>query len=441
MADASTSLELSSEAFQTLVAKAAKAITQHLESIDRRPVWRPVSETVDGSARASLPATAAPFDGLMDELFDRVLDSGLQTRSPGYLAYMPTGGVLASAVADLIAVSVNRYVGNWAAAPGLVELEATVVRWFAEILGYPASSQGFLASGGSMANFSAILCARHRLGAVVPGARAYGSSSTHHSLQKALMMAGFADDTYCEVESNARGELSVAALRAQMRADRAAGRKPFLILATAGTTICGSIDPIDALADLAAEEDVWLHVDAAYGGFFMMTEHGKTVMKGIDRADSVTLDPHKSLFIPYGTGALLVRNGNELRGAHRGTGQRYSPRQADDDRIDFCEYSPELSRSCRGLRVWLPSKCMGRRPLPLVCRRSWTWHNGPRRPWRRSLRSRSRIRRCSRWWRSGLPPRDGRPTSRMSSIAVCWRTSTGRDAFTSWVFTFAVGSI
>ncbi|MEO1338204.1 MAG: pyridoxal-dependent decarboxylase, partial [Myxococcota bacterium] len=143
------------------------------------------------------------------------------------------------------------------------------------------------------------------------------------------------------------------------REDREAGLRPFLICATAGSTMTGSIDPLDALADIAEAEDLWLHVDAAYGGFFMLTEYGRAAMQGISRAHSITLDPHKSLFIPYGTGALLVRNGEHLRAAHRGQGDRYSPRQDDDERIDFCEHSPELSRACRGLRVWLPLKVHG----------------------------------------------------------------------------------
>ncbi|MEO1337601.1 MAG: aminotransferase class I/II-fold pyridoxal phosphate-dependent enzyme, partial [Myxococcota bacterium] len=364
---------MQADVFKAMVGEAATAIVQHLAQVDQRPVWKPVRSRVESldrprsglqieslHQRQDLPAKGASMDVILSELFDDVLSPGLQTRSAGYMAYMPSGGLLSSAVADLIASAVNRYVGNWAASPGLVELETKVIQWFAKMVGYPPSSRGYLASGGSMANISAILCAR-RFGAhrSLSKARAYGSSFTHHSLRKALMMAGFADDVFVEVQTDACGALSTSALRAQIEADRAAGYEPLLILATAGSTMTGAIDPMSELASLAMATGLWLHVDAAYGGFFALTQRGQAALRGLDRAHSITLDPHKSLFIPYGTGALLVREGEQLRRAHQGTGDRYSPRQDSDERIDFCEHSPELSRSCRGLRVWLPLKLHG----------------------------------------------------------------------------------
>jgi aromatic-L-amino-acid decarboxylase len=215
-----------------------------------------------------------------------------------------------------------------------------------------------------MANFSAVLAARQRhLGDDLAGGTAYASDVVHHSMAKALYMAGLPPDGLREVPAGPDLRLPPEAVRARIRADREAGRRPFLLVATAGSTLTGSVDDLAALADVAREERVWLHVDAAYGGFFQLTARGRALLAGIERADSVTLDPHKSLFMPYGLGALVVRDGEALHRAHRSHGQRYSPRQDDGERYDFCEHSPELSRDLRGLRIWLPLKMHGVAPF------------------------------------------------------------------------------
>jgi aromatic-L-amino-acid/L-tryptophan decarboxylase len=166
-----------------------------------------------------------------------------------------------------------------------------------------------------------------------------------------------------EVPVDSAFRIRLDALRKKIGEDRDKGLVPFLIVASAGTTNTGAVDDLSALADLAKEENLWLHVDAAYGGFFMLTERGCAAMKGIERADSVTLDPHKALFLPYGTGSLLVRNGEELRRAHTVHADYMPPMQEDPDFVDFCLYSPELSRDFRGLRVWLPFKLHGAGPF------------------------------------------------------------------------------
>jgi aromatic-L-amino-acid decarboxylase len=149
------------------------------------------------------------------------------------------------------------------------------------------------------------------------------------------------------------------ALAERIQADAQAGFQPFMIVGNAGTTNTGAVDDLDALAEIAARERLWLHVDAAYGGFFMLTERGRRVMHGIARADSITLDPHKALFLPYGTGSLLVRDGERLKEAHALTAEYLPAMQDTQDLVDFCQVSPELSRPPRGLRVWLPLKLHG----------------------------------------------------------------------------------
>jgi aromatic-L-amino-acid decarboxylase len=360
-AQAGAELELNGKELCALLAQAAEHVARHVDGLAGRPATAPPPPgEVLRALREPLPEQGSAYGDLLDRFFHELLPAGFETAGPGYMAYMPAGGLLQSAIADFIAAAVNRYVAVWAASPGLAELEATVVRWFADLLGLPPQARGFLASGGSIANFSAVLTARRdRLGDDLAGGTAYASDVVHHSMLKAVMMAGFPAGSVRELPSDGAFRLPPEAVRERVRADRRAGKRPFLLIASAGTTLTGTIDDLSALADVAREEGLWLHVDAAYGGFFLLTERGQALLAGIERADSVTLDPHKGLFIPYGTGALLVRDGAALRAAHQTFGQRYSPRQEHADRVDFCEYSPELTREFRGLRVWLPLKMHG----------------------------------------------------------------------------------
>jgi aromatic-L-amino-acid/L-tryptophan decarboxylase len=263
-------------------------------------------------------------------------------------------------VADLITNAVNRYISVWSLAPGLVQLEWNVVRWFCGLVGFPAAAGGILTSGGSLANLVAVVTARReRLPEDFLAGMIYTSSQTHHSVQKAAMLAGFPLRNVRQIATDAHWRLDPGALAAQVAQDRAAGLLPFLVVASAGTTNTGAIDDLGALADIAVREELWLHVDAAYGGFFVLTAAGQALLRDLSRADSITLDPHKGLFLPYGTGALLVRDRASLRRAHSVQADYMPAMQEDADHIDFCESSPELSRGMRGLRIWLPLKLHG----------------------------------------------------------------------------------
>jgi len=326
---------------------------------------QPAADVAGGAELArslveGLPEQGVPFEALLDLLFDRVVPKAFNTTGPGYLAYIPGGGLLQTAVADYIGDAVNRYVGVWAAAPGMVQLEVNVIRWFGEIVGYSPGAAGFLTSGGSLANFGAVVTARrHLLGEQFLRGTIYASDQTHHSMEKAAALAGFPVANVRAVPSDDRFRIQLPALEERIRADAGAGFQPFLIVGNAGTTNTGAVDDLDALADVASQERLWLHVDAAYGGFFLLTERGRRVMHGIARADSITLDPHKALFLPYGTGSLLVRDGERLRRAHALTAEYLPAMQDTQDLVDFCQVSPELSRPPRGLRVWLPLKLHG----------------------------------------------------------------------------------
>lgn len=310
--------------------------------------------------REPLPEEGAPFDKLLTLLFSRVIPATLNTASPGYLAYIPSGGLFHAAVAELVTLSVNRYVGLFQAAPGLVQLEANVLAWFATLVGMPERAGGLLTTGGSMANLTALVTARReRLPPDFLRGVIYTSTEAHHSVRKAALIAGFPEAQIRAIATDDRFRMIPAALESAIAADRAAGQTPFFLAVAAGTTNTGAVDDLQALGAIALRERLWFHVDAAYGGFFLLTVRGRAAMQGIASADSVTLDPHKSLFLPYGTGCLLVRDRETLRRAHAVTGSYMPPMQTEDDLVDFCEIGPELSRDARGLRVWLPLKMHG----------------------------------------------------------------------------------
>ena len=358
-------LELQGEPLRRLIEQATERILSHVGSLPSQP-----SVDVEGGAALAralveeIPETGTPAEALLDLLFEKVIPKSFNTAGPGYLAYIPGGGLPHAAVADLIAGSVNRYVGVFAAAPGLAQLEDNVVRWFCRIAGLPASARGILTSGGSLANFSAIVAARRtKLPENFLHGTLYASDQTHYSVAKAADLAGFPNGSVRQIRSDDRYRMRPDALERAIAADRAAGRLPFLVVGNAGTTNTGAVDDLSALAEIARRENLWLHVDAAYGGFFLLTAEGQRRLAGIEQADSIVLDPHKGLFLPYGTGALLVRDPESLRRAHAMTAD-YMPDNAEDSELpDFHLLSPELSRAFRGLRVWLPFQMHGIGPF------------------------------------------------------------------------------
>lgn len=356
-------LELSADEFRAMVEHATATIVRHVATLPTQTLHATGGgKALARSLREDLPESGADYKELITRLVRRVVPRSFNTASPGYLGYIPGGGLLHSAVADLVASAVNRYVGVWVAAPGLAQLESNVVRWFCDIVGYSGAPApgGLLTTGGSMSNLIAIVTARENLlGEDFARGVLYVSDQAHHSVAKAARFAGFRRDQLSIIPTDAEFRMDVGALAERIEADARDGKTPCLIVASAGTTNTGAVDDLPQIADLAARHRLWLHVDGAYGGFFALTERGKRAMVGLERADSIALDPHKSLFLPYGTGALVVRSAHRLRKAHSMEAAYMPPMQSDDDLIDFCDLGPELSRDFRGLRVWLPLKMHG----------------------------------------------------------------------------------
>lgn len=312
-----------------------------------------------------LSTAPAPLGEALGILGEHVERSGHNLGSSRFLAYIPSGGLYESALADYLAAVTNRFSGVGYASPGATRMEETLLRWLAGVVGYPDTSEGDLTSGGSMAALSAVMAAREAFGIkskTVTDRVVYITSQTHHTFRKALHITGMGDCVIRKLETDAGYRMSPAALQDAIAADRAQGLSPWLVAASAGTTDIGAVDPLDEIADITEKENVWFHVDAAYGGAFALCDDGKRRLKGLERTDSLILDPHKGFFLPGGVGVVLVRDGSKLFDAYHARGAYMQDMFHDTERSP-CDFSAELTRPFRALRFWLPFKMLGTAPF------------------------------------------------------------------------------
>ena len=295
---------------------------------------------------------------ILDYLAQCVERPGFTTTSPRFMAYIPGGALFHSAIGDFLAAVSNKYSGFSSASPGAVRLENACVSWLAEVVGFPADSAGTLTSGGSIANLTAIVAARDARDPDGGGA-IYRTKFAHYCVDKALHIAGRGNASRRVIATDDHHRMSPQALDEAMTRDAAGGIGPWLVVASAGTVDTGAIDPLDEIADVCARHGAWLHIDGAYGGLFSLCDEGKAKLRGIERADSVALDPHKTLFLPYGTGAVLVRDGAKLLASFSASADYIRPLGESEVGTSPAELSPELTRHFRALRLWLPLQLAG----------------------------------------------------------------------------------
>ncbi len=305
-----------------------------------------------------LPTEPSSFSTLLDRLSDDVLTRGLNTASGRYMAYVPGGGIPSAVVAEFLGALTNRYSGNHGACPAAAEIENVCVQWLIDLIGMPPGAWGGLTSGGTLAALNALAAAREcRPPSEWGRGVIYHTSEWHHSNLKALRTLGLGHVHRQEIAVDSEFRMIPSELLRQIHADRSSGRVPWIVCATAGTTNTGAIDPLSELADISETSKMWLHVDGAYGGFFALSESVGERLRALKRADSIVLDPHKSLFLPYGCGAVVVRDGERLRKAFA-----HQPAYLEDLQEagrSPSDYSLEGSRPFRGLSVWFTLKLHG----------------------------------------------------------------------------------
>lgn len=330
----------------------------YLAQIADAPSNRPADEVFARRLDPEFTETGRDIAATLDYIATCIDAPGFATTSPRFMGYIPGGGLFHSALADMLAAVSNKYAGFASASPGAVRIENLTVRWLAETIGYPEGAGGTLTSGGSVANLTAIVAARDALDGDGGGA-IYLSRFAHHCVDKALHIAGRAGAPRRAIATDAHQRLSVPALAAALEADRAAGVRPWLVVASAGTVDTGAVDPLAEIAELCRQYGAWFHVDGAYGGLFALCDEGRAKVRGIDLADSVALDPHKTLFLPYGTGAALVRDGRHLAQAFGATADYIAPLGDFGVGPSPADMSIELTRHFRALRLWLPLQIAG----------------------------------------------------------------------------------
>ncbi|HLB00099.1 MAG TPA: aminotransferase class V-fold PLP-dependent enzyme [Bacteroidota bacterium] len=308
----------------------------------------------------------APIDRLLGLIRENIDRPGLNPASGGHLAYIPGGGLYNSALGDYMAAVMNRYAGAYFGGPGAVRLENFLLDWMKDIVGYPAGSAGNLTSGGSIANLIGVVAARDGAGlkaADTPRAVIYLTTQAHHSVHKAIRIAGLGEAKIRVVPVDSRFRMSARQLGAAIAGDKRKGLIPLMVIAAAGSTDAGAVDPLEEIGEIAWRSGVWYHIDAAYGGFFVLCDEGKKILGGMGMSDSLVMDPHKGLFLPYGTGAVLVKNSGQLLESFHYRANYMQDAIPDPTAHSPADLSPELTKHFRGLRLWLPLKLHGLAPF------------------------------------------------------------------------------
>lgn len=356
----SSALEISESERSRFVEQLSAYANRFISELPEKKIFhnkKPESLAISNSKKS--------FIELLDLYHKEVTETGINAASGNHLGYIPAGGIFASALADFLAAVTNPYAGVYYASPGAAEIENEVLNWLKSIFSFPQNSVGNLTSGGSVSTLIAFTAARDKFqikNEKIRNSVVYISPQVHHSTQKALRIIGLEDIVLRSVPLDAHHRMRVDALNALIEKDIAGGLHPFLLVGTAGTTDTGAMDPLDELADTAERHHLWFHVDAAYGGFFILTSK-KELFRGIERADSLIVDPHKGMFIPYGLGAVLIKDRTAVLHSNQYVANYMQDAVTDDLIQSPSNVSPELTKHFRGLRLWLPLQLHGVEPF------------------------------------------------------------------------------
>ena len=359
----SAALEPTEEERQRYLSSLSSYTHQFIDQIDDSNAF---SNSKADAEKLKIDGNLRNFDDLLGLYTDEVVNHGLVPASGGHIGYIPGGGIYLSAIGDFLADITNEYAGMYFGSPGAVTIENELVNWMKKIFRFPASAVGNLTSGGSVANLIALTAARdkHRIkNEKIEKSVVYLSPQVHHCIHKALRIIGLEDVIIRELDLDVFWRIRTTELQKMIEADKKAGLNPFLVIASAGTTDTGAVDDLDEIGDIAAANNLWYHIDGAYGGFFILTERAQHKFKGIEKADSLVVDPHKGLFLPYGLGAVLVKDKAALFHSHHYTANYMQDANDPNLPLNPADVSPELTKHFRGLRLWVPLQVLGIQPF------------------------------------------------------------------------------
>ena len=336
-------------------------MADYLGELRDRPVYcRMSSREIRDRLDATLPAKGSDFDDLLKVFRETIIPFSRQNAHPRMFGYVQSPGTPLAAFADLLASTLNANLTVWRSAPAPVELERLTIDWIRQILGFNAEAGGLFVSGGSMANFAAIATARQAKDHSRARLRMYASSETHFSIAKAAALLGIGRENVCQVAVDERFKMRVDDLVAKITGDLESGCVPFCVVANAGTVNTGAVDPLMEIREVADRFQLWMHVDGSYGAFAVLAESAKKLFAGMERSDSIALDPHKWLYLPVDVGCVIYREPQIAWAAfsHEAEYTRIIGEEADEA-FAFWDYGPELSRRFRALKVWMLLKGVG----------------------------------------------------------------------------------
>lgn len=371
ISDAPGTLELSREEMRALGYRVVDLLVEHIATLRDKPVTRWADRpAMEARLREPVPRAGSDPGAVLEQVETEVLSNLMHLDHPRFFAFVPGPSNFVGVMADALASGFNVFAGTWLEAAGPTQVELVTVDWLRQLCGLPEAAGGLFVSGGSMANLTALTVARRvMLGDRLDGAVVYCSDQTHSSVERGLQVLGFAPAQLRKLPSDAAFRLPLPELRRAVEADRAAGRRPFCVIANAGTTSTGAVDPLPALADLCRETGLWLHADGAYGAAAVLCDAGRARLDGLGRVDSLSLDPHKWLFQPYEIGCVLVRDRRLLRETFHILPEylkdlyRVDPEVnstwRNSELINFCDYGVQLTRGFRALKLWMSLKVFG----------------------------------------------------------------------------------
>lgn len=351
-------LDLDRDTMRQLGYRVVDTVADHLSTLRDQPVIDRITRNeAERLIAGPPPAHGAELDTLLATLRERVFAHAAREPHPGFMAYVPGCPTFPAVLGDWLATGYNFFAGVWSVASGPNELELVVLDWFRQWLGLPQGAGGILTSGGSNASLTAMIAARHQAVGDDPTRLArltvYMSDQTHTAAVRAAWIAGIPRANVRLIPSDEAFRIPLVALEEAIARDRAADLIPLTVVANAGTTSTGAVDPLPELAELCAREQLWFHVDAAYGGFSALCDRGRRALAGIERADSVTVDPHKWLYVPFECGCLLVRDPHLLKAPFQIYPEFLQDAQSTGEEVNFADYGEQLTRYARALKVWM----------------------------------------------------------------------------------------
>jgi len=361
MTDINPRLSLTTDQMRDLGYRTVDIIVDHLAGLRQKPVSGGATRAeLEPVFREPIPETGTDPHEVLRIVEEKILAGNMHLDHPRFFAFVPGPGGFIGAMADALASGFNVFASTWLEGPAATEIELVTIDWLCRVFGMPPEAGGLFVSGGSAANLTALMAARHGLlGDDFGDGVVYYSDQTHSSVTRALSVLGFAPDRIKILPADEHFQIDPARLSAEIARDRGRGRRPFCVVANAGTTNTGAVDPLRELSAITAREGMWLHVDGAYGASAILSERGRPLLSGISACDSLAVDPHKWLFCPFEIGCGIVRDASLLKDTFHIMPEYLKDAEMIARPFNFCDYGIQLTRSFRALKLWMTLKIFG----------------------------------------------------------------------------------